>query len=270
MIEFHSEGSEFHMTMKSRIKLISLIVIFAMLAALMLSGCSIGKGTSIDDYGEVKEGTIELKTEELNGSLELDIDLCIADFSVSYGDALCVNYSLPEKLIPEFAISGNKLSINGQNDNNPINLGIDNIDDLQKLGKNGADSFKIELVLPQDIELNKISINIDIGVVCLSEISCSEFSAFVDMGNITLDKISCENLHAEADMGNIEIENVVCESVEAVVDMGSADISGDFAKISVKCSMGGITINTDRPEEDVIINLDVDMGEAIINGKEAA
>ena len=106
------------------------------------------------------------------------------------------------------------------------------------------------------------------GNACLSEISCTDFSASVDMGNITLDKISCENLHSEADMGSIEIKSVACEAVEVAVDMGSADISGDFAKISAKSSMGGITINTTRPEEDIEFNLAVDMGEAIINGRQ--
>ena len=68
-------------------------------------------------------------------------------------------------------------------------------------------------------------------------------------------------------MGSVEIKNVACEAVEVAVDMGSADISGDFAKISAESSMGGIKINTTRPEEDIEFNLDVDMGEAIINGR---
>lgn len=257
------------MTVKFKAKSISLIVVLVMLAALMLSGCSINKGASLDDYGEVKEGSIELNKEELSGSLNIDVDLSIADIEVSFGDAFRVNYSLPEKLIPEVSISGDTLSINGQNGNKAINLGIDNIDDLKKLGKNGSDSFKIELVLPENIELGKISISVDMGEVCLSEMTCSDFSASVDMGNITLDKISCDNLRAEADMGSVEIESVSCEAVEAAVDMGSADISGDFAKVSAECSMGGITISTDRPEEEVEINIDVNMGEAIINGRQA-
>lgn len=92
---------------------------------------------------------------------------------------------------------------------------------------------------------------------------------YTHASNVTcLIKISCENLHAEADMGSIEIKGVACEAVEVAVDMGSADISGDFAKISAKSSMGGITINTTRPEEDIEFNLDVDMGEAIINGRQ--
>lgn len=257
------------MTKKSKTKLISLFVVLTLIAMLMLCGCGITKKSSLDDYGEVKEGSIELNKDELSGSLNLDVDLRIADFSVSCGDAFCVKYTLPEKLIPEASLSGDTLSINGQNGNNSIDLGIDSIDDLKKLGNNGSDSFRIELVLPKNTELNNISINIDMGEVCLSEISCTEFSAFVDMGNITLDKTSCVNLHAETDMGSIEIENASCEAVKAVVDMGSADVSGDFAKISAKCSMGGITINTSRPEEDVEINLDVDMGEAVINGRQA-
>ena len=256
------------MTIKSKAKPISLFVVLVMLATLMLSGCSVTKKLSPNNCGEVKEGSIELNKEELSGSLSLDIDLCIADFSVSYGDAFCVNYSIPEKLIPEASISGNTLSINGQNDNFSINLGTDSIDDLQKLGKNSSGSSKIELVLPESTELNTISINIDMGNACLREISCTDFSAFVDMGNITLDKISCEKLHAEADMGSIEIKSVACEAVEVAVDMGNADISGDFAKISAESSMGGMTINTTRPEEDVEFNLDVGMGEAIINGRQ--
>ena len=263
----HSEGRDLHMAIKSKFKFITLIVVFVILATLMLSGCSVNKKSSLNDCSDIKEGSIELRKETLSGSLNLDIDLCIADFSVSYGDSFCVNYSIPEKLIPEVSISGNTLSINGQNDNFSINLGIDSIDDLKKLGKNGSGSSKIELVLPENTELNTISINIDMGNACLREISCSDISAFVDMGNITLDKISCENLLAEVDMGSIEIKNVACEAVEVAVDMGSADISGDFAKISAESSMGGIIINTTRPEEDIEFNLDVDMGEAIINGR---
>lgn len=256
------------MTIKSKAKPISLFVVLVMLATLMLSGCNLTKKLSPNDCGEVKEGSIELNKEELSGSLSLDIDLCIANFSISYGDAFCVNYSIPEKLIPKAYISGNTLSITGQNDNSSINLGINGIDDLKKLGNSSSGSSMIELVLPENTELNTISINIDMGNACLSEISCTDFSASVDMGNITLDKISCENLHAEADMGSIEIKSVACEAVEVAVDMGSADISGDFAKISAESSMGGITINTTRPEEDIEFNLAVDMGEAIINGRQ--
>ena len=268
MIELYSKGSEIRMTHKSKTQLISLIVIIVMLAALMLSGCSINGKPTLNSLGKVKEGSIELNKEALNGSLNLDIDLSIAEFSISYGDAFCVNYSIPEKLIPKASISGDTLSIGGQNDNDSINLGINNIDDLKKLGKNGSGSSRIELVLPEDTELNNISIDIDMGNARLSEIKCSDFSASVDMGNITLDRLSCDNLYAESNMGSVEIDGVVCETVEAHVDMGSADISGDFAKISVECSMGGTTINTTRPEEDVEIKLDVDMGTAIVNGKQ--
>lgn len=247
---------------------------------------------NISGLGKVVEDTVEL-----NGDLsELSVNLSLAELKISNGDVISVSYRLPEKLVPEIELKNGILEIT--NKNAKAN-GIGSLKDLS------SDGYKITVTIPANVELNFIDMKVDCGNVeledrtferldasvdCgniefknieadtinleadlgnadLSDISCKSMTIQVDCGNIEVADSNFDNVSADNNMGNIELKDVTFKSGKFDNDMGNIEVDGDFDAISAECSMGSIAVDTVRPESEVKLYLDVDMGDIKVNGK---
>lgn len=277
----------------------------SLLAIVSMSSCVIRAKINIEDMGPVKKGNFELKQEAVTDKLNVNVNLAVANFSIKRGNQFCVNYNIPQKLIPDVNVSGNTITIDGQEDARSKSLSIENIDDLWNIGEEGSDSFKVELVIPQDMEINDIDLSLRIGVIrlnainfndiaaeinlgdcILSDLTCSVMETDIDLGDVKLKEVTCTSVDVDNLLSDIRLESVVCSTVDVAVELGDVkitgikcesinvdaesgdiDVSGDYAKINASAGLGDITINTDRPEKDVEIKVSVDLGKTKINKK---
>lgn len=90
------------------------------------------------------------------------------------GETFCVNYDIPEKLIPEVTLSKNELTVNRQNDDKSLNIGPE------------IKTKKIEVVVPEEIDISKILVYLDMGNVKISDMECDEITATNDMGELKI------------------------------------------------------------------------------------
>lgn len=240
---------------------------FSLISMIFISGCIIAPKISIGDLGDTKEGSIDLSSEQVTDVINIDVNLDVADLYIKTGDCFSVNYKIPEKLIPNVSFKDNTLTINGQDKDTFCCCGITKIDDLWSFGNKGSDSYKVELVIPENYTINKVKVVMNMGDVTFDDIKANNMDSSVDMGNLKLNNITCNNTENDVNMGDIKITNIKCNSIDTDVDMGNTKVSGDFTKIKAKANMGDVKINTYRPEKDVVIDVNVSLGDTKINGR---
>lgn len=236
--------------MKFTKKIVSLLLGLALTLVVISSLSSCILSVTLD-LGEQKKGTVELQESKVTDDLSIDANLDFVDFSIVRGETFCVNYDIPEKLIPEVTLSKNKLTVNRQNNDKLLNIGPE------------IKTRKIEVVVPEEIDINKIFVNLDMGDLKIPDMDCDEITATVDMGDVIITNCICTTIIGTVDMGDFKLTDADCNSVQAIVDMGDITISGDFNKITANCDMGDINIDSDCEA----ITATADMGDVKINGK---
>lgn len=271
---------------KSKKFMTAVTVLTAMVLMLSCSGCVARVKVNIDSLGPEKKGSIELDKSKVTDKLNVNVDLAIAAFSIKKGNTFCINYNVPEKMIPDAVLSDNVLTIDGQDDVRSTNLGVGKVGDLWSCGKEGSNSFKIELVIPSDMEIEDINYVVNLGAVKLDGISfddmagvvnlgdlqvlnvtCDDMENVIGLGSVTVNKVTCGICKSNINLGDLNVKEITCDEVYAIVNMGDIKISGDFPKVTANCSMGSVSVDTKRPEKDVTINVSVNMGSKVINGK---
>jgi len=227
-------------------------------------------GFSFTNSKNIVTGSIDL-----DGKVEsIEIDLDIGDISIEYGDKASIDYECPEKLIPKANIENGVLEIKSPKN---VNLRFKEAKNTEYkyviIIPKGTELKNIEMDMDcgniefNDIKAGFIEINADLGNVELGNIECSSFEVVADLGNIEIKDSTLGNTKAKADLGSVEFKNVAFDKGEFVADMGSIFVSGDYADITAKCSMGAVNVETDRPESEVKFDLKADMGSVTINGK---
>jgi len=234
-------------------------------------------------------------TEDLNydGTLEkLNVQIAVAEVTVSYGEKLSVHYELPENLIPKISFENGELVIR-EKSGIKITQGI------------SAENYKMEIVLPKDCKLESGDVEVDCGSIRMKEILAEKLIVDADCGNVELEGLTGTTLEISADVGNVELKNMTydkvtidadCGNVSSVggkydtldcdVDlgkfelleatfrsakcdnnMGNITVEGTFDRLEADCDMGSVEIRTTKPEEEVQLILNVDMGSITVNGK---
>lgn len=243
--------------------------------------------------GSVEEGTIEIS----DAFDSISVDMSVVEFDIQYGDTASIYYKVPQKLIPKMNVKEKTLEIKS------IAGDVKRSEDLRNMA---SQNYQVTLTIPKNTDYVSIAISVNCGNINLEQIKAESISVDADLGQINIDGIECsdcaisaalgdinlnsaiaKNLVIDADcgnivvdgieadeviadnsMGNIEIKQAKAEKGEFGLDMGNLTIDGDFDEITAGCSMGSIEITTDRPESQMKLDLDVDMGSARVNGKE--
>lgn len=227
----------------------------------------------------------------------VSIRLNLAEITVKAGDEAKIEYCLPEKMVPQISIEDGCLNIESKETN------VKNFGDLMGVS---SDDYDVVITVPktayiknmiidiacgnlnfEDYTLGDIKISVDCGNVELEDIIANSIDVNADLGNVEFDKITCKNdMTLAVDCGNIEVADGQMETVRAdnsmgnIVlkrvtfktgsfdnDMGNIDVDGDFEAIAADCSMGAIDIRTARAESELKLDLNVDMGDIKVNGK---
>lgn len=250
-----------------------------------------------DDAGDWDVGSCEFDQKEIR---RIDLDVHLINLTVQSGDVLRVEWKCNGMLSPVIREENGVLKIR-QNDVDGlrVKLGIGDDFDLEDLGANliltvpegymldefdadvecgnlmisGVQSRNTEIgadfgsILLGNGSYGKTVIEADCGNVELVRLTAEKTALQADFGRISVLESSFDTLDASADCGQVLCTGITADGVVLEADMGSIDISGDFNALKAECSLGSISVLTDKPEEEVRLDLSADLGNVTVNGK---
>lgn len=250
--------------------ILTIVTVLSICGGIFFRIFDIGKNNiKSGDYKKTKEMTVIT----LDSFEDADLVLSLGSVEVQYGDTYKIEYNYPEKIKPTIDQKGNKLTVTQKVKSMNFNNAIKNTD------------YDVILTIPAGTKLNQVSFKLDMGEIKLNELDASDINIDADMGSVELENINCKNVSIDADMGSIELKDVVCtslsadadmggidlkgieaDSIDCNADMGGIDVEGDFKNISATCSMGSVSVKTDKT--DASFALSASMGNVSVNGKD--
>lgn len=237
--------------MSNKGKRIYLIIIWSITLIVILFGIYrfVGLGTwNIFSFGT---GKYVEKTEDLSADItELDVDVRSANVTIEEGDTPGIWYSFPESS-----------KINISNENGKVSFREDSDKDSFTFFGNGKKEVRI--TVPKDRQLSRINTRTNSGNIIVNS-SIENVDVEADSGNIEVNG-NIENADVEVDSGNIEVNGSI-EKINVKADSGNINLKGNYHIIAGKADSGNITIDSKRPEAEMILNLDVDSGKITVNG----
>lgn len=237
--------------MNNRGKRIYLIIIWVITLIVILFGIFrfIGNGAwNIFSFGS---GKYVEKTEDLSADItELDVDVRSANVIIEEGNTPGIWYSFPESS-----------KINILNENGKVSFRENSDKDNFTFFGNGKKEVRI--TVPRDRQLTRISTKTHSGNIIVNS-SIENVDVEADSGNIEVNG-NIGNVDVEADSGNIKVNGNI-EKINVKADSGNINLKGDYHIIAGKADSGNITIDSKRPEAEMILNLDVDSGKITVNG----
>lgn len=258
--------------MSNKGKRIYLIIIWSITLIVILFGIYrfIGNGAwNIFSFGS---GKYVEKTEDLSADItELDVDVRSANVIIEEGNTPSIYYSFPEKSEISILNENGKVSFRENSNNNNL-----------VLFGNGKKK-EVRITVPRDRQLSKINAKTHSGNIDINNVKCDDIITNLDSGNLKISSVTSRNLKTDADSGNIivnsNIENVDAtadsgniefdgniEKINVKADSGNINLKGDYHIIDAKADSGNITIDSKRPESEMVLNLDVDSGKITVNG----
>jgi len=266
-------------------------------------GINVGNGKDGKNAGTgniVKSGKTGSWTSETNQSVDrITVEADLINLHVVSGDAFRAEWDVADSFSDvEIRTEGNELKIRkkgGESINLKFGTNLDLEDlksDLTLTVPEGAllEELKIELdcgnvavkgVKSQrtkidaacgNIELRKadlgdLEVEADCGNVDLEEVTASKMALQADLGRVAVLEGETESLYAKADCGQIDCRRIKADRVELDADCGNIEVSGDFSALKADCDLGSITVDTDRPEGEVTLDLNTSLGVVTVNGQ---
>lgn len=129
---------------------------------------------------------------------------------------------------------------------------------------------KILIEIPEEMVLDGIYIDTDLGEVTLSKLAypLQELEINSDLGNIRVEDCTVqESATIAAALGNIVIEDSHFRKIDMSADMGNIELSGTIEdEITAQADMGNIEVDVDGKAENYNIQLSSDMGNVEFEG----
>lgn len=240
------------MTLASKIiiTIVSIITVLVILAGVFIHGV---RGFAIGS-GAVKtaEGTIDL-----DGNLsEIILDADYSEITVKTGSEFSVSYCVPEVLEPKVELKNGTLTVSSRSSHSLNVVSLGNVHNY------------ITIIIPEDSELARVSVDVDAGELNLADLDVSKLQLAADAGNIQMDNITSSRMEIDVDAGNIEIRDSSADTMEIDADAGNVELyDSTIGTLTADVDAGNIeshncTIENGRCEADLgNINLRGDIGD---------
>lgn len=207
--------------------------------------------------GEVQEQSV--KVEDFS-SIDLESDF--ADVEFIEGKSFAVEMSYNKKYdVPKVEVKNGTLVITPGSGNYTW-FSFDPF---------GVDTEpKLRIYYPKGTDFQQIKLQNDMGNVTISNINAEKMEFSTSSGSLNMDNITVDYMKLDMDMGTVQGRRISTgKGADAQIDTGSLDLSGSLAgTIKVGCDMGKCLLTTDLPRETYSIEVENDMGDCAIDGKE--
>ena len=179
--------------------------------------------------------------EDLSSFDTLDIDMSFGNIYIKKGTSFHVSYTGNKNYIPEYSISGNKLTIEQKNIRHSlINIGFSNT------------KSELTITIPSDVTLESLGLDINAGNVSIADIKSSIINADIDMGNLEISGCKFNTYSSDVNMGNATIKPVTSDKYgyNLTTDLGNITVFGADSKHNY----------SNNTSSDNMITIDVNMG----------
>ena len=222
------------------------------------------------DWDASDAGDMAEKGEFIDAFDSLDVNLSIGELVIKEGTRFELSMNFPEKYMPEYSISGGKLTIKQPSQ---INVGINNYN---------HEDYRLELTVPDGenfnlmkvncslgdiridgLEARKFDINESLGEIRLVNLKADDVVINNSMGSVVANDIEADNLDANLSMGDLRVESSKIEEVNCANSMGSVTFEGECSILDIDNNMGDIRVES---KSDWKGSLTCDMGCVKVNG----
>lgn len=272
------------MGIRTKMKLLSSVILMGVGGSLMAYGVNNGANTSVDwdktkhsfviSRGE-KELYEQAKTE-IDSFKEIDLDLKTANVNLIPSDNYYIEYHVSTTGDFYYKIDDGKLIVSDDN-GTFFNLNFGSLGDLYS---EGDENSYVNIYYPENTNIGDFSVNLDMGSVYIANCFIEDSQIDLDMGSLHLNDTILNCLEADLDMGTVNAVGVgVTDKMDLELDMGSANLDmitsydgkGLEYGYDFLCDMGSITIDGEKYEHEKekngkeIIKISCDMGNITFN-----
>jgi hypothetical protein len=158
------------------------------------------------------------------------------------------------------------------------------------IANSDLDDAVIEITVPSDARMGDIRIEADAGSVEIDGLDTASLSVNCSAGNLKIEKSAMDELHVDLRAGNLEIEDARAGGAEVKLDagsfvardfdcgdlrgefkMGEADVEGSLrGDVDITTDMGSVTLQTDLPKSEYLVDLRVSLGSATVDGRDVS
>lgn len=146
------------------------------------------------------------------------------------------------------------------------------VGDLDGMFNMGYEPGNISITVPQDLNWRSmVRVDTDMGDIYLEYIDGGEVELDTDMGNITVSNGHFNNLDCDSDLGDVTVTSVEADSLNCYCDAGQISAI-EFAanETDLESNLGSVTAIAVGARSDYSLELEVDLGEVMVDGQKVA
>lgn len=195
-------------------------------------GVSLAKGITRNFSLNATEnvGSLTKDTVTLDAFSNITADINVMDLTVTIGKNYSISYSANEKLIPEYEVKDNTLTLKQKN------LKFNNLA--------GNKKCTVTITIPDSLQTLQIDANV---------------------GDVDVDGISAENLILNANVGDVDVTNCIFDQVKTDAAVGDVDFENtSFQNMEISNDVGDVSVSA-KDLSDYQMELSTDVGEVSVN-----
>ena len=217
-------------------------------------------------------GNLDTRTYDFSNEKVSDIiiDMSATDVNIKYGSEFSVDTEFPEKYEPKVELKNGKLMI---------------VQKKKVKFNNSLDGFKLDIVVPNDTELDSLKIEVSAGDIDVKDIAVRKFDIEASAGDIDIKDITSNEIDIDANAGDIDVNDIEADKIvisanagdinlmeskvgSARVDAnaGDIDITGYYDDIDCGCDFGDVDIDAPKTARSNI-NADCSFGSLNVKAK---
>lgn len=188
------------------------------------------------ELGEVMDTVVNLETgevtqtgwEKLEAFTNLKVEVGTVDFNIIQGEEYKIELDIKSHVDLTYNIKGDTLYVKQKN--------------IDKYGlgdsfRNNMNDGKITVMIPEDITLDKVILNLGVGESLVENIKAHQLQINNGVGSMVINNVVAEDAHITGGVGDTYVEGLMTEKVIFDSGVGSVNASGLVSK-SLEANMG--------------------------------
>ncbi len=187
---------------------------------------------------------------EMNGVEKMDIDVDFGEILFQQGDEFNVSYNYKGTEAPSVEQKGDTVVIRQNSKKDFAN------------GRVGCDLI---ITIPKNAKFDEIEVKDSLGNVKVQNVAAKKVKLNANLGDVELTNAQIKDLTISASLGDVELKKTEADDVDIDASLGNVSLNGSYKNVNVDASLGNITV--DNSDDSCEYDLEVDMGNLIVNGQ---
>jgi hypothetical protein len=233
-------------------------------------------------------------SQRFDGFDDIDVDVGVYAIVMREADVYSVDVrrSLYARETPEVRVEDGVLTVHGDAARrgwggllrllpfSVMGFGFDDLDDAPTIVityprdahfgavnvKSAASSVDIE-----NIEANSVSVDSGAGSLDIEEAEADALRVKLNAGTCEIENARVGEAIFNLDAGSLSARDFDCGNLDGTFNLGSVDVKGRLrGDVNITADMGDVSVETDLPKSEYRVELDVGLGSATVDGREAS